>query len=100
MSQPFQPGDVVVVVEGIYNLRPRSVHRVLAVLPPTPGLTSCWGVRVTGADRSWGHANQGWRASRFRKIDDEQIPEVLERLKSLGKRKAFSPSERVGAGRE
>jgi len=92
MKAPFEPGDVVVCVKrrsapaGKAPLRyhKRSRLRVGAYYTiakaflhlGTPAVLLKEIQPVVGA---------GFAADRFRKIDDEQIPEVLERLKSLGK---------------
>lgn len=83
MSAPFQPGDVVQVIDGILDLKTGSIHRVVAAHPPVPGMTSTWGIRVSGADHNWLHAFQGWRHTRFRKIDDEVTEEFREQLRKL-----------------
>lgn len=88
MSAPFEVGDVVVCVDdrvgdngkcssGEWIAR-GQIYRVSMIMPSVDGV-KLRGFRL--AENEW------FRGRRFRKIDDEQIPEVLERLKSLGKSK-------------
>lgn len=88
MSAPFQSGDVVVCVDDrsrdpryadhAAHLRRRQTYRVERI-------DSRGGVVLRGLPLN--QHGFGYLADRFRKIDDEQIPEVLERLKALGKQR-------------
>ena len=92
MSASFKPGEVVVCIDA----RTRPANPRLSV----QSLRQNAIYRIADAQCSAGHLHlslqelplidgepQFWAACRFRKIDDEQIPEVLERLKSIGKPK-------------
>ncbi|RYG87627.1 MAG: hypothetical protein EON59_06865 [Alphaproteobacteria bacterium] len=96
MSAPFNVGDVVVCVDAaprswnipaqVVNLRRLAVGRYYRVA----GLgavvrTSSPSLFLEGLRAVNEPYGVGWAADRFRKIDDEQIPEVLEILRSLGK---------------
>jgi hypothetical protein len=103
MSAPFEPGDVVVCVDvtphrkfGPPDLKLGAYYRVTDYIDP-PGLGAV--VRVAGADHS--PAFGGFRAQRFRKINDEQYPEVLEAILSCKKpeRPALNPSRHYADGR-
>lgn len=100
MSAPFQPGDVVVCV----NARPcpcypeatvpkqGALYRVTEAQdfhdPNTDQREFC--VRVD-RDNCVYRGKVGWYAHwRFRKIDDEEYPLVLERLKALGKQRELA----------
>jgi hypothetical protein len=105
MSAPFEPGDVVVCVEdkpcpvyGPVGIRKGAYYRVDAVMH--------------GRDRNTGYVATGCKVSpddhpmwhnvvRFRKINDEQIPEVLEAILSCKKpgRPALNPSRHYADGR-
>lgn len=90
MSAPFQPDDVVVCIDASpcssgspFPLRRGSIWRIRqARYADLWG----WGVNLFG-EPALPPGKMGFRADRFRKIDDEQIPEVLERLKAIGKPK-------------
>lgn len=88
MSAPFNVGDVVVCVDASASPEGYVPEELIEGCRYTvfgvgedPG--GQWGVFLDEME-SLGFAG-GYLAWRFRKIDDEQIPEVLERLKSLGK---------------
>jgi hypothetical protein len=98
MTAPFQPGDVVVCVDARPTptrrglLSDTEVARLAAFLRQgamyrIAGLTGFLGtsLRLVGQPEVSATFFGGYNPARFRKIDEEQIPEVLERLKSLGK---------------
>ncbi|RYG90133.1 MAG: hypothetical protein EON59_00705 [Alphaproteobacteria bacterium] len=92
MSAPFQPGDVVVCVDTSANFtggRPDNIqkgahYRIEVGSYPDPDHGRPI-VRLVGLHS--GDWTGAYLASRFRKIDDETYPEVLERLKALGKQR-------------
>lgn len=99
MRAPFEPGDVVVCVDDraclcgcgdpSYLARGRFYRLKSVYWDP---FNRHWGCTQHGVpDYTANHRLAGISTNRFRKIDDEQIPEVLERLKSLGKQR-----ERIG----
>ncbi|GGO96454.1 hypothetical protein [Stakelama pacifica] len=97
MGCPFDVGDVVVCVDAKGRFDPWTGervdtmlaegrhYRVSGLLPPVDGE---YGVQVAGLSPKrtafWEAAYAHWR---FRKIDDEQYPEALSRIRSLGKTK-------------
>lgn len=104
MSAPFAPGDVVVCVDDrpgkvrwcpegdlqtvSSGLRRFSTYRVDRIAPAPCGDI---GLTLVGIAPpvAW-DGELPFNPNRFRKVDDEQYPEVLERLKSLS-----TPKERV-----
>ena len=93
MSAPFAPGDVVVCVDdrdipGTFpcGLRKGAAYRIERCSFAGDGTPVVdVGLNIENDREEFWHL-----ARRFRKIDDERYPEVLERLKSLSK-----PKERV-----
>lgn len=90
MSAPFQPGDRVEVIDDTpaawHEPQDHTLHLgdVFAVRKFVRAFPFGWGfprsfVEIAATKGAVSH----WDAYRFRKIDDEQIPEVLERIKSL-----------------
>lgn len=103
MRAPFEPGDVVVCVDDRLPpdpyrelppgmpLRRGRVYRVTFV--HAPDAAGNFGVELAGVDApdtpNWAPA---FAHVRFRKIDDKEYPDVLERLKALGKREGVGAS--------
>jgi hypothetical protein len=108
MSAPFEPGDVVVCVgtnmkcppnahyTGVNALAKGRHYRVTSIWL---GVSGVYGVRLAG----FPHATEasGCPAPLFRKINDEQYPEVLEAILSCKKpeRPALNPSRHYADGR-